>query len=288
MNLISTDGHRWPHASRFKAQSGERVEVVSNPTEFANGSGGTAHVREIEERSLNAWPALSRVFLDGWIVGLSEGYTRRANSVNPLYPGLLEPGRKVEQCEATYSERDLSTVFKITPLAEQDRLDGFLADRNYEKVATTRVQTLTLDGALNDSDGAEILDQRDDAWMADYGRIKRIGAGELRKTAAVLDRIGVKKRFVAVRVNTQRVAAGIAAVEGDHVGLFGIAVDPDYRRRGWGRQVTLALLRAGASCGASKAYLQVEADNAVALSLYESMGFSDLYRYWYRVKARSI
>lgn len=33
-----------------------------------------ARVREIEERSLNAWPALSRVFLDGWIVGLSEGY----------------------------------------------------------------------------------------------------------------------------------------------------------------------------------------------------------------------
>jgi|TARA_B110000116_G_C16200529_1_gene300697 hypothetical protein len=32
-----------------------------------------ALTREIEERSLNAWPALRRIFLDGWIVGLSEG-----------------------------------------------------------------------------------------------------------------------------------------------------------------------------------------------------------------------
>ncbi len=39
---------------------------------------------------MNAWPALSRIFLDGWVVGLSEGYTRRANSVNPLYPGTMD------------------------------------------------------------------------------------------------------------------------------------------------------------------------------------------------------
>ena len=72
-------------------------------------------------------------FLDGWVVGLSEGYTRRANSVNPLYPGLLEPDRKVEMCEATYAERRLPTVFKMTPLAMEDGLDDLLALRDYEK-----------------------------------------------------------------------------------------------------------------------------------------------------------
>lgn len=50
----------------------------------------TAKARTIEERSLNGCLALTCVFLDGWIVGLSEGYTRRVNSVNPLYAGLLE------------------------------------------------------------------------------------------------------------------------------------------------------------------------------------------------------
>ena len=137
---------------------------------------------------------------------------------------------------------------------------------------------------MGDVDDAEILEQSDGGWLADYGRIKRIEAPELRKTEAVLDRIGVEKRFVSIRVDGRRVAAGIAAVEGPLVGLFGIATDPDYRRRGLGRRVTCALLGPGAACGAQRAYLLVEADNAAALKLYESLGFRDLYRYWYRVK----
>ncbi len=120
--------------------------------------------------------------------------------------------------------------------------------------------------------------------MADYGRLKRIDGAELAKTRAVLDRIGVTKRFASIRMDGRRVAAGLAAIEGDHVGLFGIVTDPDYRRRGLGRIVTHALIEAGRRCSARLAYLQVEADNPAALTLYESMGFRDVYPYWYRVK----
>ena len=88
-------------------------------------------VREIEERSLNAWPALRRVFLDGWILGLSEGYTRRANSVNPIYYGLRGVEDKIPLCESTYSEHGLSAVFKVTPMAVSLGLDDALVDRSY-------------------------------------------------------------------------------------------------------------------------------------------------------------
>jgi N-acetylglutamate synthase len=32
------------------------------------------------------------------------------------------------------------------------------------------------------------------------------------------------------------------------------------------------------------AYLQVMLDNPVALNLYDSLGFKEIYKYWYRVK----
>lgn len=231
---MDTDKHGWGCETRLEALHGIETEVAPGRADLTGRADSGTQVREIEERSLNAWPALSRVFLDGWVVGLSEGYTRRANSVNPLYPGLLEPDRKVEMCEATYAERRLPTVFKMTPLAMEDGLDDLLALRDYEKVATTRVQTLTLDGAVSDVDDAEILEQSDGGWLADYGRIKRIGAPELRKTEAVLDRIGVGKRFVSIRVDGRRVAAGIAAVEGPLVGLLGSRPTLTIDVEGWG------------------------------------------------------
>jgi hypothetical protein len=44
-------------------------------------------IRFIEELSLSALPALETVFLDGWVLRFSNDYTRRANSINPLYAG---------------------------------------------------------------------------------------------------------------------------------------------------------------------------------------------------------
>ncbi len=54
-----------------------------------------------EELSLNCWPPRARLFHDGWVAGLSEGYTRRANCVFPLRDGGESLGGKVDWCERT-------------------------------------------------------------------------------------------------------------------------------------------------------------------------------------------
>ena len=107
--------------------------------------------RRIEELTLNGWPALQTVLLDGWVLRFADGYTRRANSVNPLYPSG-EVGdsperlaRKVEQCEALYAQRGLDTVFKLTEASEPAGLDALLERRGYEREATTSVQLAEID-----------------------------------------------------------------------------------------------------------------------------------------------
>jgi len=39
----------------------------------------------IKEQTMNVWPSLQTILLAGWIIRMAGGYTKRANSVNPIY-----------------------------------------------------------------------------------------------------------------------------------------------------------------------------------------------------------
>ncbi len=77
-----------------------------------------------------------------------------------------------------------------------------------------------------------------------------------------------------VLVEIGDVAAGRASLDGDWVGLHGLAVAEPQRRRGLATAVVAALLDWGAERGATTAWLHVEVDNGPGLALYEGLGFS--------------
>ena len=81
-------------------------------------------IRKIEELSMNAWPSLQTKLYDGWVLRFSDGYTRRANSVNPIYESKIVLDEKIDFCEKEYEQRNLPTLFKLT--AERT-LDNILA-----------------------------------------------------------------------------------------------------------------------------------------------------------------
>src|SRR3954466_12000144 len=96
-----------------------------------NGPDGRSpSIRQIEEFTLNAWPALRQVLLDGWVLRFADGYTGRSNSVNPIYPGTVDAGEKVRLCEQFYWQAGLPAVFKLTPDSGAD-LERLLVDRGY-------------------------------------------------------------------------------------------------------------------------------------------------------------
>jgi hypothetical protein len=98
-------------------------------------------VRDIEERCLNACPPMQQVLYDGWVIRLADGYTRRANSVSPIYLGHTDPEDKIAVCEGLYRERGLLPIFKMTPLNHPLQLDAILAARGYMPEAMKFIAT---------------------------------------------------------------------------------------------------------------------------------------------------
>src|SRR5690349_24012374 len=98
-------------------------------------------ITAIEEVSLNAWASLQTMLYDGWVIRFANGYTKRANSVNPLYPSNIDIEEKLRFCENLYREKNLPLVFKLTPLVYPHDLDERLAERGYQRDSRTSVQT---------------------------------------------------------------------------------------------------------------------------------------------------
>lgn len=57
----------------------------------------------IEELSLNHWQSLSTLLYDGWVLRFADGYTKRANSINPIHYSTCNLTIKIKECENIYS-----------------------------------------------------------------------------------------------------------------------------------------------------------------------------------------
>lgn len=265
----------------------------------SNSTDRTGMIRYLEETSLSAWPALETLFLEGWIVRFAQGYTKRANSVVPLYginPDSSEVGaesraermpEKLNRCEELYRAHGLPTVFKLPPVPGASELDAALAARSYRRLDETLLMTAAVRGIGKLDRPVEILDHPTDRWLESLYACSAIDDAVRRRTAAtLLSRIPTMTLFALASGDGQTNACGLGVVNGRDVGLFDIAVRGDRRGLGFGTAIVDALLSAASRCGASRAYLQVTARNAPAIGLYRNFGFTESYRYHYRVSER--
>jgi ribosomal protein S18 acetylase RimI-like enzyme len=234
---------------------------------------------------MNAWPALQTMLYDGWVLRFANGYTRRANSVNPLYASARDVDEKIQACEALYRDKGLPVVFKMTAESQPRGLDTRLAARDYQVDALTSVQLLDLSHWEDNAAGvADLAPSETEEWQEAFCRLSRIAGDRQATLRQMLCAILPAKCFASVRVEGQIVACGLGVMQDGYVGLFDIVTDAERRRQGHGERLVRSLLSWSKAQGAHTAYLQVMLNNAPALRLYAKLGFREAYQYWYRVR----
>jgi GNAT superfamily N-acetyltransferase len=234
-------------------------------------------VRALEERGFNSWPALRTMLVDGWVVRLSDGHTRRANSASPYLPSRLAPDALIDVVEPLFHEATLRPVFRITPLADPGVETRLVARGWRDDDPSLGMYSAEPFGAADPA--VQFEPRASDAWidgaMAAYGFGEK-GAAALRRT---LPLIALPAAYATLVEDDEPLAFGLAVAERGMVGFHDIVVAPKARGRGLGRRLISALIDWGRRQGATSAYLLVREANAPARTLYRSLGFVDVYRY---------
>jgi len=239
----------------------------------------------IEELSLNNWPPLSTLLYDGWVLRFANGYTKRANSINPIHYSTCDLNLKIKECENIYSANHLPTTYKISPFIHPINLDNTLEEMGYSVIDTTSVQTLNLDYITKPHlTSVKISEDVTADWIEDFCRLNNVKDKNKEVMERTLSNIKTKKGFISFYYEERVVACGLGVIEREYIGLYDIVTDVNYRNRSFGEQMILNLLLWGKENGAKHSYLAVVANNEPALRLYSKIGYSEIYKYWYRVK----
>jgi GNAT superfamily N-acetyltransferase len=241
--------------------------------------------KRIEELSLNAWPALQQVLYDGWLLRFSKGYTKRANSINPLFSSTLDLEQKVAYCEGFYTERALKTIFRLTPFSSPPELDQFLDRRGYQVLDPTLVMILDLQNMdLHSRHETEIQPSLEiDEWLSAYSQVSQAPSSNQDIHKEILKTITARTHMVTIKHAGVYAACGLGVLEHEYVGLFDIVTAPRFRRHGCATQIVIGILVWARQHGTRHAYLQVMEQNSPGRQLYEKLGFEEFYRYWYRM-----
>jgi hypothetical protein len=190
--------------------------------------------RDLEELALTTWPALQQWLYDGWVVRFADGHTRRANSVNPLYPSHQDAAAKIAQCEQWYAEHHLPTVFRLNQHTAPANLDGLLEMRGYHRVDPS----LTLHRGLDtwilpvDLPGTLRNEQFQD-WLALYCQLSGKAIDQQDIHSAILRALPSPHLFAALWDGDQAVACAIGVVYARALSIVDVVTSPQHRQRGY-------------------------------------------------------
>jgi N-acetylglutamate synthase len=235
------------------------------------------------EVEVATWRPVEVVELDGWRLGFSGGFTSRGNSVVAAREPSDVDG-SIELTERAYRDRGMRALFRVDTDVRPVDLEARLDARGYRQVATTHVLSAVIDDVRREASWAgtspEVADLPDDDWLNGWLTVK---------TAAPVDR-GLARALIAgspAVYLTSRDADGVTGViragfAEDWVGLSCLMVAPRARRRGLGAGLTRVAVDVAAARGARRVFLQVEAANRSAATLYSALGFRIAQTYHYR------
>jgi ribosomal protein S18 acetylase RimI-like enzyme len=236
----------------------------------------------LESRLVNAWPSFDYQVYDGWLLRLAKGYSKRANSASPLLLGASLDGSLADFMASQFVAANVRPTFRLNAL-QAPEVDAILAGRGYREIEPTHVLTAPISDECTVDPSVLLEPKVSTRWVRETARSYGGEKADDTILIAIVSRIRQNAAFATLDLDDRHVAWGLGVVERGYVGLYDIVVAPELRGIGLGRRVLTSLMAWGRDEGAHTAYLQVREDNAVARSLYESLGFESAYRYTYRV-----
>jgi GNAT superfamily N-acetyltransferase len=236
---------------------------------------------DLEHACLSAWPPKVRETRHGWVRQGAHGRSWRVNSVWPLdWTGETELPRAIAEAAEWCRAHGCKPCFKLADGAmAPPNLPEALAEAGYAPTMQTLVLTSAL-CAQPAPDHVTLQSQADESIWAPL-RDSAPSPEDYSERRGVVERIEAPLMFARAQLGGADAAIGIGVLSGELLGFYLMRTAPKARRRGLARSIVRALSAWGAGQGARIGYLQVEAANAPALSLYEREGFAFNYRYCY-------
>ena len=235
-------------------------------------------VEACEQRLVNLWPALDTLLFGDWTLRFANGYSGRANSASALRHGAVLGDAEVAEIVRLYRRAGLTPAIRLTPLADP-AIETRLAASGW--VARTRsIGMLRQIGGPWPIDPAAVLAETPPrSWLDGISSLQEPSKRNPGHLAAIVGRIRLPVAFATLEQERIPLAYGMAAMDRGWTEIGSIMVHPDARGKGVGRRLVTALLGWAQAAGTERVFLQVEASNAVAIALYRSLGFADLYPY---------
>jgi GNAT superfamily N-acetyltransferase len=254
-------------------------------------------LKQLEELSLQQWPALITDDMDGWALRMANGYTKRANCISTLHYTRKVTAQNtlanIASCEYKYTAIKQPTIFKITPFSEP-QLDDLLAQLDYELVDPSLVLTLQLEQfvhhapTMKQSHAKELTFTIDEhislCWLEQYCQLTGVNP---RFIPTMIDMIAAMPGQVLLArclLNDEVVALAMAVIDQGIVGLYDVVTADSYRNLGLCSYLLSHLLLQCKQQGARYSYLAVVESNETAKHVYSKLGYQLAYRYWYRIK----
>jgi N-acetylglutamate synthase len=239
-------------------------------------------ILDLEATAMRGWRAAETAELDGWTLRADPGGSRRANSAIPLVTGARAVSDVLPELVRWYAVRGLPPLVSVA-LPARELLDAELARLHWRAEAAAIVMTRPMAGlelgpvaVAEQTAAVQLSPTAQDDWFT-----VSHGPQVSEQTQLLLSR-HPRLAFAAVRVDGEIVGVGRGAIDDGWLGITSVQVLPAARRRGTASSIVKALVGWAVSAGATRCYLQVEADNAAAVELYRRLGFTEHHRYHYR------
>lgn len=243
----------------------------------------SALVLGCERRIINAWPALSTLIVGDWVLRFANGYSGRGNSATPLSYGAELDATMLDLIEELYRADGLTPAIRLTPLVAEATRAAVLErgyrvkDKSFGKIAPLAGFTASEEAEL------QIEARPSLEWTAGVAALQSGNKTHVGNLAGIIEKVRLPAAFATWLVEGEAVAFGMSVAERGMAEIGLICVHPDHRGHGYGRKIVQGLMGWAATKECHSAYLQVEQSNAVAINLYGSLGFRELYQYETRI-----